>query len=199
MGEQHLQHFGLRFAVFEDGCGIGAGTQLGRLSVRFRRLDDVRHEAPLLQLDTLGLEVLLGLDLGALGLDFGHPFRRFTLLVELRRLEAQLVACVRDGDVGLRLGDLRDPHRLGLSLLGLRFVLSLGDLRRLEDLRGLGAADRGEISHVVRHVLNLQRVELQAEFLEVLVRFLQQLGRELHAVLVDFLRGHRGEHAAQVG
>src|SRR5690606_33732126 len=57
--------------------------------------------------------------------------------------------------------------------------------------------ERVEVAAVVRHVLDLEGVELEAEALEVLVRLDEQALGELDPVAVDLLRREGGEHAAQ--
>src|SRR5690606_25702351 len=70
--------------------------------------------------------------------------------------------------------------------------------RLLQQLRGLPAPYRVEVALVVRDVLDLQRVELEPEPPEIDVGFVQELARELLAILVDLFRRERGQHAAQV-
>ena len=89
---------------------------------------------------------------------------------------AEFVACWtwRRGEPGLRDGGVH-PHS-----------------------RALDAADRVQVAHVVRDVLDLQGVEHEAHAVEVVLRLLQQGVREARLVLVDLFGGELGEHAAQV-
>ena len=105
-------------------------------------LHDVRLEPGALEVDALRLELLALLDLGALGSDARDLLGGLGLAVELGLTDAELVACFGDGDVGLRLRDIRELPGRRLLLTDLGLGIRLGDLREAAGL-GLALLDRG--------------------------------------------------------
>jgi hypothetical protein len=110
----------------------------------------------------------------------------------------RLVLTALDVRLRPRPGDLAARAVCGLGLLGGSDGIGLGDLGIAQDLRDAAPADAVEIAPVIGDVLDLQRVELEAELREVRSSLVAQAVRELEAVLVHFFGGHRREHAPQM-
>ncbi len=64
--------------------------------------------------------------------------------------------------------------------------------------RGFATANAVKIARIVGDILDLQRIELETERLEVVIRFFDQTSGELQAIVIDFFRCERGQHAAKV-
>ena len=80
----------------------------------------------------------------------------------------------------------------------MRGGLSLSDARIPLQFDQLLATNRIEVAHVIRDVLNLQRVEHQPELLQIVLRLLQQGARKGDLVFIELLGSEAGHHAAQV-
>jgi hypothetical protein len=187
-----------RLTVGGDRRGLAGGVELADLALDLGRDLDVGLEAELLELATHLLQLALGFGarlqargLGALLLDAG-------LTVELRLDLAQLVALLLDDQLRVGHRDLAARARAGLGLLGGAHRVRLRDRRELQDLGDPATTEALQVLTVVGDVLDLERVEAQPELLEVGVRRLLELLGELEAILVDLLRRHRREHAADV-
>lgn len=83
-------------------------------------------------------------------------------------------------------------------LLGEGAVLGLRDARTHLELGGLLATDAVQVTAVVADVLNLQRVEHDAEATQVFTGFHEQALCELHAVLVHLFGRQGREHATEI-
>lgn len=185
---EHLDGGG---AVLGGGSGLADGEDRLGGALRVGGDDDVGLEAALLERGTHGLELALGGGACRLRGGLGLALDGLRVALELGLHAPELVALREQHLLGFGLRELRRLSGGGLGAGDLLGGLVLGVLGVAEDGRDLRATERVEVAGRVGDVLDLQRVELEAELREVVVGRLDQLLGEEEAILVHLL-GRQG-------
>ncbi len=194
----HRQHrCGRRDALLALKRRPAVREELRALSLRLGWQDHLALETRLLELLPHPLQLLLRLGARLLGRHLGLALDRLRGALELTDERAQLVALLRDADLGVLLGELRRLPRRGRLLLELLVGLVLGVLGVAQGVGDPRARDVHEVLRLVLDALDLQRVEVQAQLVEDVARRLEELVGELDAVLVHLLGRELGDDVPQ--